>query len=168
MSEHTDPVQAKKSNRSPEQLQVLAKAREKAFEIRKQNASLRKAERQMIKEQKDKDFQERMKRVEDYQSKGKKPQPQEPVVEEESDDDQPEPAPVIIKKKKKPVKKKAPPVILVEESESESDDEEPQQRVVIKKKIKQERYNPPMQEQPPAAPSRGQENFEKLYKQMFG
>ena len=143
-----------KKTRSPEQLEVLAKARAKAMEVRKANAELRKQEKDIEKAEKEQKLKERKAKVEKYN----KP-PVEEVVEQEVYVE-----PKVIKKKV-PKKKK---VIVVEQSESESSSDE-EEVMVIKKKKKP----PPQQQQPKAVPQidyrklKAQQNYNTLYKQMF-
>lgn len=141
------PIKVKKT-RSPEQLEVLAKARARAMEVRKANAELRKQEKDIEKDEKEQKLKERKAKVERYKK---------PVVEQE---DYVEPKIKKTKKKKK--------VIVVEESSSDDDTSSDEEDVVIIKKKKKE---PPTARRPePVADPRklkAQKNYNSLYKQMF-
>ena len=50
-------------NRSPAQLEILAKAREKAQQVRKENAELRRKEKELAKAEKEKEKAERKKNI---------------------------------------------------------------------------------------------------------
>ena len=152
MTEATEPVEDRsdsdsevcalkpKKTRSPEQLEVLKKAREKALQIRKENAKLRKAEKDIEKEKKDNDLKERKAKVAEH-TRGAEIETEEVIV-----------------KQKKPLKKKK--IIYVQESESESEDE-----IVIVKKRERTRGVRPTTVAP--AKQKSKENYSRLYKQMF-
>tara|TARA_R100000935_G_scaffold15780_1_gene31582 strand:+ start:6575 stop:7057 length:483 start_codon:yes stop_codon:yes gene_type:complete len=152
--EEIEPVVEKpskvKKTRSPEQLEVLAKARAKAMEVRKANAELRKQEKDIEKAEKEQKLKERKAKVDKYNK---------PVVEQE---DYVEP---IVIKKKAPKKKK---IIVVEESDSESSDEE--EVVIVKKKKKPIVRTETIRQPVPQIDQRklkAQKNYNTLYKQMF-
>ncbi len=155
-TEPTEPTQeppAKiKKSRSPEQLEVLAKARAKAVEVRKANALLRKQEKDIERQEKEHKLKERKERVAKY-----KPPQEEEVIKEDYIE------PVKVKKERK---KK---VVVVEESDTSSDEEEV---VVVRKK--KERVPAPPKPAPKPVPSiqdvrrlKAQQNYNSLYKTMF-
>ena len=147
-TEPTEPIQEPptkiKKSRSPEQLEVLAKARAKAVEVRKANALLRKQEKDIERQEKEHKLKERKERVAKY----KAPQEEEVVKEDYIE-------PVKVRKKK---------VVVVEESSS--DEEEV---VVVRKK----KPPPQKQQQQRSVPEidyrklKAQHNYNTLYKQMF-
>ena len=124
----TQPLIKPKKVRSPEQLEVLKRAREKALEIRRENAKLHKAEKEIERREKETKLNDRKEKVAKYE--------QETVAT----------APRIKKKKK---------VVYVEESESSESEEE---EVVSKKKRKEPKK---------VEPKKTNDNYAKLYNQMF-
>jgi len=160
-TELTDPVEVSqkkvKKTRSPEQLEVLAKAREKALQIRRENAELRKAEKDIDKEEKATKLKERRNKVENY-NKQKSSQ-----LEEVPEVARKEPSKI---KSKKPKKK----VLIIEESESESEEEEV---IVVKKpKAKKKEDDKPEQitnEQKEKIYKRHlrRDNYNNLYNSLF-
>lgn len=139
------PTKIKKS-RTPEQLEVLAKARAKALEVRKANALLRKQEKDIERQEKALKLKERKERVANY----KKPQEEEVVQEEYVEP----PAPKVRKKK----------VVVVEESSS--DEEE----VVVVRKKKERRVPvapAPAQPKVDVRKLMAQRNYNNLYNSMF-
>ena len=154
------PINLKtKKTRTPEQLEVLSKAREKALQIRKENAKLRQAEKQIEKDKKSKELMMRKQKVAEYNN------PKE-ISEPEPEPEPPKEIKRISKEfqKKKEKKKK---IIYVEES-SESEEEE---IVYVKKSKPKARELPqqPLEPQPKALPkSKGQMNYEQIYKNTFG
>lgn len=167
MSEPTEdppkPINLKvKKTRTPEQLEVLSKAREKALEIRKENAKLRQAEKQIEKDKKSKEILARKQKVEEYNNPKEEPIPEpEIVVEKET-----------IKRIVKPKKEKKKKIIYVEES-SESEEEE----IVYVKKSKPKKQEvlqsierPPQEgfKPPPQPKTKGQMNYEALLGNTFG
>ncbi len=146
MTEATEPTQEipkVKKSRTPEQLEVLAKARQKALEVRKANAELRKKEKEIELKEKENKIKERKKKIEEYE---------EP---------EPEPEPVKIKKSKKK--------IVIEESESESEEEV----VVVKKKKPVKRIvepDEPIRRVPREIDFKkleSRKNYRDLYEKMF-
>ena len=154
------PINLKtKKTRTPEQLEVLSKAREKALQIRKENAKLRQAEKQIEKDKKSKELMMRKQKVAEYNSP------------KEISDPEPEPEPPKeikrISKEFQKKKEKKKKIIYVEES-SESEEEE---IVYVKKSKPKARELPqqPLEPQPKALPkSKGQMNYEQIYKNTFG
>ena len=154
-TEATEPTQeppAKiKKSRSPEQLEVLAKARAKAVEVRKANALLRKQEKDIERQEKEHKLKERKERVAKY-----KPPQEEEVVKE----DYVEPVKVKKERKKK--------VVVVEESESSDDEEEV---VVVRKKKAVPATPKPAPKPVPTIQDvrrlKAQQNYNSLYKSMF-
>ena len=147
-----------KKTRTPEQLEVLSKAREKALQIRKENAKLRQAEKQIEKDKKSKELMMRKQKVAEYNSP------------KEISDPEPEPEPPKeikrISKEFQKKKEKKKKIIYVEES-SESEEEE----IVYVKKSKPKKEILEPQErtsEKPKPKSKGQMNYEQIYKNTFG
>ena len=92
------PKKSGRSQRSPEQLAVLENARKKALEVRKQNAEMRKKEKAILKEQKDKELADRRAMIDNYEKKkiastNKKPEEGEEEEPEEIIEYRPKPKP---------------------------------------------------------------------------
>ena len=157
------PINLKtKKTRTPEQLEVLSKAREKALQIRKENAKLRQAEKQIEKDKKSKELMMRKQKVAEYNNP------------KEISEPEPEPEPKEIKRiskefqKKVEIKKEKKKKIIYVEESSESEEEE---IVYVKKSKPKARELPqqPLEPQPKALPkSKGQMNYEQIYKNTFG
>jgi len=146
--------------RSPQQLEILAKARAKAQIVRAENADLKRKEKELAKAEKEKEKADRKKSITERYAKLKDP----PLEAEPYESDDTEVVEQPPKPKPKPkVKKTKKRVVVVPQSESESEDEE----VVYvaaprKKKAPKERvvYAP---ENPPAPP----DPFNGMYEKMF-
>ena len=167
MSEPTEqPPQVNlktKKTRTPEQLEVLSKAREKALQIRKENAKLRQAEKQIEKDKKSKELLARKQKVEEYNNPKETPEPEPVEIEPET--------PKVVKRitKEKPKKEKKKKIIYVEES-SESEEEE---IVYVKKSKPKKEILEPLErvegfKPPPKPKSKGQTNYEQMMKNTFG
>jgi hypothetical protein len=119
----------KRSTLSPEQLEKLKVAREKALGVRQSNAKNKALEKELAKAEKEQHIntvKEKLVKIKAGTSAGKQEAPKIEIVESEHDEDDTE---VIIKKTKtKPKKKK---IVIVEDSDS---DEEQQQIIYVKKK----------------------------------
>jgi len=117
-----------KKTLSPEQLEKLKVAREKALGVRQSNAKNKALEKELViaeKEQHINNVKEKLVKIKAGTSAGKQEAPKIEIVESEPEDN----TEVIIKKTKtKPKKKK---IVIVEDSES---DEEQQQIIYVKKK----------------------------------
>lgn len=147
-----------KKPRTTEQLEVLSKAREKALQIRQENAKLRQAEKKIEKDKKTKEVELRKQKVEEYN----KPKVPEPVILE------PEPKEEVVVKKIK--KQKPKKIVYVEESESEEEEEpeivyvkKPKKKVPVEPKERIEGFV-----EPPKVKTKGQQNYEKIYFETFG
>ena len=132
-----------KKPRTPEQLEVLANARKKALEIRRENAKLRQAEKDIEKDKKNRELATRKQKVEEY---------------ERDRAAGPPPTPASTPEPKKDRKKK---IVYVEESESESESEE----VIVKVK---KRTPVPVSAPAPVRKTPAQLNYEKVYSATFG
>ena len=164
MTEPTEPpVNLKtKKTRTPEQLEVLAKAREKALQIRKENAKLRQAEKQIEKDKKSKELMMRKQKVEEYNNP------------KEISEPEPEPEPKEIKRiskefqKKVEIKKEKKKKIIYVEESSESEEEEIVYVKKSKPKAHKEQPLEPQGVEKPKPKSKGQMNYEQIYKNTFG
>jgi len=151
--------------RSPQQLEILAKARAKAQIVRKENAELKRKEKELTKAEKEKEKADRKKSITERYAKLKDP-PKEPLETEEyeSDDTEVVEQPVVKPKPKPKVKKTKKRVVVVPQSESDTDEEEEVVYVAAprKKKAPKERvvYAP---EHSPAPP----DPFGGMYEKMF-
>ena len=165
MSEPTEPTEKinlkTKKIRTPEQLEVLAKAREKALQIRKENAKLRQAEKQIEKDKKAKELMARKQKVKEYLEPVPDPEPVEPEPPKEIKRIPKVPVQRTVPKKEK---KKKIKYVEVEES-SESEEEE---IVYVKKSKPKERTVAPKERVDPKVPTKGQENYKKLMESTFG
>jgi len=122
-----------KKTLSPEQLEKLKVAREKALSVRQTNAKNKALEKELATAEKEQHLTE----VKEKLAKVKAPKQEAPVIVIESEQDEPEPEQVVVKKKKK-VKKK---IIVVEDSETD----EEQQQVIYVKKVKAKSVSPPVE-----------------------
>ena len=132
----TEPTKPKKTL-SPEQLQKLSVAREKALAVRQNNAKNKALEKELVVAEKEKHFlevKEKLAKVKDPASAvmgerlqpKKEKEPTKVVIEPDSDpESEPE---VIIRKKKSKGKKK---IVIVEDSDT---DDEQQQVIFVKRK----------------------------------
>ena len=125
-----------KKTLSPEQLEKLKVAREKALSVRQTNAKNKALEKELATAEKEQHLTE----VKEKLAKVKAPKQEKAevpnVVVIESEQDEPEPE-VVVKKVKK-VKKK---IIVVEDSETD----EEQQQVIYVKKVKAKSVSPPVE-----------------------
>ena len=134
---------------TPEQLEKLAIAREKAMKVKAEMMEKRRAlTSEQQKEAKIEDLENKIEKVK--KTRPKKAAPPEPVLEDipEDEDDEPEPEPVKPKPKSKPKKK---PIVVVEESDSDSDDAS--NVVYIKRRSRKQKEVPkPVEPPPPPKP----------------
>ena len=113
---------------SPEQLERLKVAREKALAVRQTNAKNKALEKELATAEKEQHLTE----VKEKLAKVKAPKQEAPKIEVvESEEDEPQ---IVVKRTKKPAKKKK--IVIVEDSES---DEEQQQVIFVKRKKETER-----------------------------
>ncbi len=113
-----------KKQLSPEQLEKLKVAREKALAVRQTNAKNKALEKELENAEKE----QHLNTVKEKLAKVKAPKQEPPKIEIQPDSE-PESEPEIIVRKKKPAKKKK--IVIVEDSDS---DEEQQQVIFVKRK----------------------------------
>ncbi len=161
--------------RSAAQLEILAKAREKAKLVRAENAKLKAQEKEIAKMEKEKDKEDRKAKV-NAKMKELKPEPKEELKEEEyvaeesSDEEVEQVVRKVVKKTKPKPKKKPKKIVYIEGTESESSEDE---HVVMVKKSKPKRrvvHSHIPTDEPPAPPptlqpqmSQSQMYFEKFF-----
>jgi hypothetical protein len=175
----TEPTKPKKTL-SPEQLQKLSVAREKALAVRQNNAKNKALEKELVVAEKEKHFlevKEKLAKVKDPASavmgerlgEKLKPKKEPPKVVIEPDSDPESEPEVIIRKKKSKGKKK---IVIVEDSDT--DDE--QQQVIFVKRKKDNPLKPIQQpepvpqqvfkQQPPIA-QQNDDPYQRHYESMF-
>jgi hypothetical protein len=127
------PKEKRTRQMTPELLEKLALARQKANEKRTENAKLKKMEKELkVKEQ-----QTKAQEIKENYEKATTP-------EEPEEEPEPDPEPVQKPVKKKQTKKPKKPIVIVEESES--DESEDEQVIYIKRS--QTKKPAPQQQQP--------------------
>jgi hypothetical protein len=140
---------------SPEQLEKLKVARERALEVRQTNAKNKALEKELATAEKE----QHLNTVKEKLAKVKAP-----VKVEIEPDSEPEtePEPVIVKSKKKKPKK----IVIVEDSES---DDEQQQVIFVKRKKEPAAQPVPVPAAPPKAPNfQDDDPYQRHYNAIFG
>ena len=147
------------SQRTPQQNEILAKAREKAKLVRAENAKLKQQEKELVKAEKEakkKDIQERYKKLKGVPE----------VVDDEDEVEVPvrrtDPKPKVKKTKKK----------IVEISDSEEEEEEEEIIYVKKQKKKPPVKKKVIYQEEPEIPAHipidpRQERFDRMYNNLF-
>jgi hypothetical protein len=121
LSENPKP----KKQMSPEQLEKLKVAREKALSVRQANAKNKALEKELANAEKE----QHLNTVKEKLAKVKTPKQEPPKIEIQPDSEPEDEPEVIVKRTKKPAKKKK--IVIVEDSDT---DEEQQQVIFVKRK----------------------------------
>jgi len=134
-------TQKPKKTLSPEQLERLKVAREKALAVRQTNAKNKALEKELATAEKE----QHLNTVKEKLAKVKAPKQEPPKIEIQPDSEPESEPEIVVKRTKKPAKKKK--IVIVEDSES---DEEQQQVIFVRRK----KDNPlqPIQHQPEPVP----------------
>jgi hypothetical protein len=117
-------TQKPKKTLSPEQLEKLKVAREKALTVRQTNAKNKALEKELATAEKE----QHLTQVKEKLAKVKAPKQEPPKIEVQPDSEPEDEPEIIVKRKSKPKKKK---IIVVEDSDT---DEEQQQVIFVKRK----------------------------------
>ena len=143
---------------SPEQLEKLKVARERALEVRQTNAKNKALEKELATAEKE----QHLNTVKEKLAKVKAPVKVE--IEPDSEPETPEPETVVVKKSKK---KKPKKIVIVEDSES---DDEQQQVIFVKRKKEPVTQPVPVPAAPPKAPTPSQDDdpYQRHYNAIFG
>lgn len=149
---------------SPEQLEKLKVAREKALAVRQNNAKNKALEKELANAEKE----QHLNTVKEKLAKVKgtaQPKQEAPKIEIVESDPEEEPEVIVKKKPKQPKKKK---IVIVEDSES---DEEQQQVIFVKRKkepVVSQPVEAPPQPKPIPIPQQQEDPYARHYNAIFG